>query len=187
MIKSIVRKSNRVYFYLRVVRMAVIRFINRHKYMHYTANLIGHSRISKDIEVGAFCSIGAGASICSKVKMGNYVMVAPNLSITGDDHRIDQVGVPYIFSGRPTLKQTIIEDDVWIGRNVMLRAGVRIGRGALVAMGAVVTKDVEPYSIVGGVPATRIGSRFSSSADCAEHDRMLRGVPELGEFCRAQN
>lgn len=146
---------------------------------------LGKSKIAKDLRLGAYSSIGPGAYICPCVHMGHYVMVAPNLSIVGDDHRIDQVGVPYIFSGRPDLRTTEIEDDVWIGRNVSIRAGIRVGRGALIAMGAVVTKDVEPYAIVAGVPAKQIGKRFTD-LEIEKHDAMLSEEPRLREYCREQ-
>jgi len=185
-LKKLIRRSNRLYFAIRVFRMFIIRGIRRYRYIHYTSNLLGCSQIAKNVKMGAFCSVGPGAYICPNVEMGNYVMIAPNFSVVGDDHRMDQVGVPYIFSGRPDLKKTKIEDDVWIGRNVMLRAGVTVGRGALVAMGAVVTKDVEAYAIVAGVPAKVIGSRFACSMDQETHDAMLAETPTLRHFCRDQ-
>jgi acetyltransferase-like isoleucine patch superfamily enzyme len=185
-IKKLIRSSNRLYFGMRVLRMFIIRRLHGFQNIHYSSNLLGNSKLSKDVIMGAFCSVGPGAYICPKVQMGNYVMIAPNFSVVGDDHRTDQVGVPYIFSGRPDGKTTIIENDVWIGRNVMLRSGVRIGRGALLAMGTVVTKDVEPYAIVAGVPAKMIGSRFASSIDREKHDAMLAETPELRHFCGDQ-
>ena len=57
----------------------------------------------------------------------------------------------------------IIEDDVWIGMNAIILSGVHIGQGAVISAGAVVTKDVEPYSIVGGNPAKLIKYRFDAS------------------------
>ena len=60
-------------------------------------------------------------------------------------------------------RSCIIGNDVWIGANVLIKGGIRIGDGAIVAMGAVVTKDVEPYTIVAGVPAKPIRKRFSDS------------------------
>ena len=57
----------------------------------------------------------------------------------------------------------IIENDVWIGNNVLIKGGVTIGNGAIIAMGSVVTKDVPPYAIVGGVPAKIIRYRFSEN------------------------
>ena len=61
---------------------------------------------------------------------------------------------------KPEIRPIVIEDDVWIGANVTVVGGVRVGRGAVVAAGAVVTKDVEQYAIVGGVPAKLIRYRF---------------------------
>lgn len=61
----------------------------------------------------------------------------------------------------PNLYKSIyIDDDVWLGSKVTVVAGIRINRGAVVVAGAVVTKDVEPYSVVGGVPAKHIKYRF---------------------------
>jgi len=58
-------------------------------------------------------------------------------------------------------RKTLIEEDVWIGANAVIRQGVRVGRGAVVGAGAVVLQDVRRYLIVGGVPATEIRKRFS--------------------------
>ena len=62
-------------------------------------------------------------------------------------------------------------------------AGVRIGRGSVVAAGAVVTKDIEPYSIVAGVPAKKIKDRFDTEEERRRHDEMLDQPPESGEVC----
>ncbi len=64
-----------------------------------------------------------------------------------------------ILQGEKKGINPIIEDDVWIGRNAIIMPGVRIGKGSIVGAGAVVTKNVEPYSIVGGVPAKLIRKR----------------------------
>ena len=65
-----------------------------------------------------------------------------------------------------------IEDDVWIGTNTTLLKGVTVGRGAVVAAGALVTKDVPPYAIVGGVPAKVLKYRFTPE-QIQEHERQL--------------
>lgn len=65
-----------------------------------------------------------------------------------------------------------ITGDNWIAANAIILKGVNVGRGAIVASGAVVTKDVPPYSIVGGVPAKVIGMRFDES-QIEEHEKML--------------
>jgi acetyltransferase-like isoleucine patch superfamily enzyme len=141
--------------------------------VHYSNQLAKPKAISKDISMGKFCYIGKKSWMCSKVTLGNYVMIAPECAILGGDHRYDIPATAIIFSGRPeSLKETIIEDDVWIGYRVIINSGVRIGRGSIIASGSVVTKDIIPYSIVGGSPAQLIKMRFDD-LDIATHDLYL--------------
>jgi acetyltransferase-like isoleucine patch superfamily enzyme len=132
--------------------------------------------------MGAYGYIGPHAVIPSGVTMGHYVMIGPSFLITGADHRFDLPGVAAIFSGRPDAERCYIEDDVWIGARVTVMKGVRIGRGALIAAGAVVTKDVPPYAIMGGVPARQIRQRFNESQQ-RQHDAYLKLPPHEGEYC----
>jgi acetyltransferase-like isoleucine patch superfamily enzyme len=132
--------------------------------------------------MGEYGYIGPGAEIPSFVKMGNYVMIGKQLLIAGNDHVFNVVKKPVIFSGRPKPKLTIIEDDVWIGSRVTIIAGVIIGRGAIIATGAVVTRNVEAYSIVGGVPSRLIRMRFSAD-EIIEHDKFLGGELIFGDYC----
>ena len=87
-----------------------------------------------------------------------------------------------IFSGRPEVPSTVIGDDVWMGARSVIIAGTRIGRGAIVAAGAVVTKDVPEYAICAGVPAKVIRYRFAA-ADQETHDEMLDGLADEGDYC----
>lgn len=147
-----------------------------------TSYLAKGSLINCGTEMGQYGYIGPGANIPSGVKMGNYVMVGPNLLITGRDHNYNHAGVPIIFSGRPADKLCIIEDDVWIGANVIIMKGVTIGRGAVVAAGSVVTKDIEAYAVVGGVPAKFLKRRFDSE-EARIHDEFLLKPPHEGRYC----
>jgi acetyltransferase-like isoleucine patch superfamily enzyme len=126
------------------------------------------------IEAGDYVFIGLDAYIYANVKIGNFVMLASHVTIVGGDHRFDIVGVPVRFAGRDGLEEllTVIEDDVWIGHGCIIIAGTRIGRGAIVAAGSVVTKDVEPYTIVGGIPAKFIKYRFTPEQQ-QEHNKSL--------------
>ena len=90
--------------------------------------------------------------------MGNDVLVAPNVVMRASDHVFDDVTKPIAEQGH-TGREIIVEDDVWLSSNVTVVGGVRIGKGAVVAAGAVVTKDVAPYTVVGGVPARFIKNR----------------------------
>ena len=77
-------------------------------------------------------------------------MIGPNVSIPGANHNFESINVPMNMQGN-TIKGTIIEDDVWIGANSVILDGIAIGKGSVIGAGSVVAKDVEPYSIVGGV------------------------------------
>lgn len=119
----------------------------------------------KNIILGDFVYIGPGAHFSSivEIKIGNKVMFGPNVTILGGDHNISVIG-KYMYDVKKKLPENdqpiIIEDDVWIGAGVIVLKGVTIGTGSVVAAGSVVTKSIEPYSIVAGIPATKIRNRF---------------------------
>ncbi len=85
-------------------------------------------------------------------------MMGPRVSLLAEQHVIDRVDIPMREQGTRR-KGIIIEDDVWLGANCCVLDGVTVGRGAVVGAGAVVTKDVPPFAIVGGVPARIIRMR----------------------------
>ncbi|MFA6204149.1 MAG: DapH/DapD/GlmU-related protein [Gallionella sp.] len=103
---------------------------------------------------GAFCVIGVN----NEIRLGAQVMMGDAVSIRDTDHKCDDLSIPMRFQGMVT-EPVDIEDDVWIGHGATILKGVRIGRGAIIAAGAVVTRDVAPFTIVGGVPAKFIRSR----------------------------
>lgn len=113
----------------------------------------------KFISIGSHCEINENVYI-QRAVIGSYVMIAPNVAILGASHKFDSIEVPMILQGVDKVISPIIEDDVWIGRNVVIMPGVKIGKGSIIGAGAVVTKDVNPYSIMGGIPAKVIKSRI---------------------------
>jgi len=105
------------------------------------------------LTIGDSVFLNSGVSICAakSVTIGNNVAVGNyTLIMDTDFHAIDDHTKPGACA------PVVIEDDVWLGARVTVLKGVRIGRGAVVAAGAVVTKDVPPYTLVGGVPARTI-------------------------------
>ena len=105
----------------------------------------------------------------SKLRMGNYVSLAQEVVFILDaEHRINCVSTyPFKVKALNVCKaeafgkgDIVVEDDVWIGYRATILSGVHLGKGAVVSAGAVVTKDVPPYAIVGGVPAKVIKYRF---------------------------
>lgn len=111
-----------------------------------------------EISIGEGTTINRNSMILGKVTIGNYCLIAPNVVIVGSNHNFDDKAV-YIRKQGISSKGIIIEDDVWVGANVTITDGVKIGKGSIIAAGSVITKDVETYSIVGGVPAKFIKSR----------------------------
>lgn len=181
-LKNKLRSVQFIYFAYRAAVMLFKRWRYGLKYVHPTFYMSGHSRVAKDFIAHEYSFMGEGCIIGPKVELGAYSMLGPRVIVVGGDHRFDIVGEPMIFAGRGELKPTIIERDVWIGARATLMSGVRIGRGAIVAAGAVVTKDVPPYEIHGGVPAQKIGERFTDLAERLVHDRMLAGPIKRGRY-----
>jgi acetyltransferase-like isoleucine patch superfamily enzyme len=96
------------------------------------------------------------------IEIGNNVMMGPRVNLLAENHNFEQTDFPMKDQG-VTRGTIVIEEDCWLGANCSVLSNVRIGRGSIVATGAVVTKDVPPYSIVGGVPARIIKSRIGVS------------------------
>lgn len=115
----------------------------------------GILKIGKGSSIGSYCVIGVNSSIC----IGNNVMIAHYCSIRDTDHNYTDTTKPMSQQG-VTSEPVYIGDDVWVGHGVTILKGVTIGKGAIIAAGAVVVKDVNPFEIVGGVPAKGIKMRY---------------------------
>jgi maltose O-acetyltransferase len=89
-------------------------------------------------------------------------LVAPEVVFLDQTHKADTMEIPMVNQGAVEFPPTIVEDDVWIGIRAIIMPGLRIGKGAIIGAGAVVTKDVPPFAVVGGVPARVIKWRKSS-------------------------
>lgn len=94
----------------------------------------------------------------SRVTLGENVLLGPNVVINDSNHLFSDIDLPINKQGH-TAEEIIIEDDVWIASNCVILKGVHVGKGAVVAAGSVVTKDVPPYAVVAGVPARQIKTR----------------------------
>jgi acetyltransferase-like isoleucine patch superfamily enzyme len=153
--------------------------------VHPKFYLAGGSSVCSDLKADAYAFISVKCLIGPKVSIGRYSMLALEVAVVGADHVYREADKPIIWAGRPpVIAPTIIGRDCWIGMRAILMSGVKIGDGAIVAAGAVVTKDVAAYDIVGGVPARVIGRRFNSVAEIEQHQRMLNGPIIDGYFLR---
>ena len=133
--------------------------------------ILGHkSMIKRDayvifskgkLKVGDNSAIGKRSEISlngGEITIGNFVRIASNVFITNANHAFSKTDTP-IMEQEVVIRNVIIEDDVWIGHAAIILPGVSIGKGAIVAAGSVVTKNVEAFTIVGGNPARFIKSR----------------------------
>ncbi|PHR13739.1 MAG: transferase [Aequorivita sp.] len=112
----------------------------------------------KNLKIGTGCQINENVFI-QGAYIGNNVLIAPNVSILSMSHNYQNTEIPMVFQGETLPNPPTIEDDVWLGRNVVVMPGITIGTGSIIGAGAVVTKNVAPFSIMGGVPAKLIKSR----------------------------
>lgn len=120
------------------------------------------------------------------LEIGNYVSIANDVKfILGGNHRYDILSTYPIkvkIMGEKleaySNGKIVVGDEVWIGMNTMVMSGVKIGKGAIVAAGSVVIKDVEPYSIVGGNPARHIKFRFDEFYIDKINDINLNSINE---------
>lgn len=131
-----------------------------------------------NLSIGNYSSIPKGSTFyCTEAPLtiGNKVIFGPAPTIITGDHRIDVIG-KYIIDSKEKLPENdapvIIEDDVWCGSHVTILKGVTIGRGSVVAAGAIVTKSCPPYSIIGGIPAKVLKYRFTID-EILEHEKIL--------------
>lgn len=180
---TIVRFLIKCYLYLRRGLQLLKMYFLRPAFKQYGKNF----RFDPDgvysfqtIEVGDNVNLGYRPILLaarSTIKIGNNVMFGPEVTIRGGNHRIDIVGRTMI-SIREDEKRpeddlgVVIEDDVWIGTRAIILHGVTVGRGAVVAAGAVVNKSVPPYAIVGGIPARVLKFRFDV-ASILEHEKIV--------------
>ena len=115
------------------------------------------------IEIGDYSGIGKKCVVNNAI-IGNHVMMAEDVIFFSANHNFEDVSKPMRVQGSSKNRTVIVEDDVWISaRAIILPSVNRIGKGSVIAAGAVVTKDVPPYAIVAGNPARIIKSRISNN------------------------
>lgn len=115
------------------------------------------------LSLGRGVFLGNEAWVSVPVYLDDFCMVAARVAFVGGDHIVDRVDLPMRFAGRGKVRPIYVGKDVWIGFGAIILHGVTIGPGAIVGAGAVVTKDVKACTIVGGVPARFIRSRFNET------------------------
>jgi maltose O-acetyltransferase len=121
-------------------------------------------RVKKGAEIAPNCCVGDNSELGSNcmiqsfTTIGSNVIMGPDVKIYTRNHNSSSNTIPIQLQGK-IQKKTVLGDDIWVGANVIILPGVTIGSHSIIAAGSVVTKNIEPYSIVGGVPAKLIKQR----------------------------
>lgn len=129
------------------------------KYMGKNVNIEKGAQFGPDLEIGDNSGVGVNCKLSGPISIGKNVMMGPECIIYTTGHNHDRTDIPMIEQGMSEPKPVRIGDDVWIGSRVVILPGVSIGDGSVIGTCAVVTKDIPPYSVAGGVPAKVLKSR----------------------------
>jgi acetyltransferase-like isoleucine patch superfamily enzyme len=170
-------RSRGLYRQLRLLRNVSIAALKGLRSIHPTAFVHLSCDVAADLEVGPYVFLGRRCTIAPMVRIGPYTMLASEVAIVGDDHIWSDPTRPMQFAGRPVQRPTTIGADVWLGQRVVVLRGVTVGDGAVVAAGAVVTRDIPAREVWAGVPARKLRDRFPSQDDAYRHGQML-GEPK---------
>lgn len=112
------------------------------------------------LRIGNNSGLGINCTIPNDAIIGDNVMMGPNCYVHKVNHAFSRTDIPMCQQGFSEPKSVIIDDDVWIGRNVTIMVGRHISKGSIIAANTVLTKDFPEYSIVGGNPSRLIRSRL---------------------------
>jgi len=161
------------YYYLRLfgrryhikLGLYVRRFLANHMIddCGKNINIERGAKFNRNISIGDNSGIGYKSSVAPYTKIGDNVMMGPEVIMYSSNHNIDRIDIPMCQQGFKDIEPIIIGNDVWIGRRVIILPGVTIGDGCVIGAGAVVAKSIPPYSIAVGNPAKVIKNRKNIS------------------------
>lgn len=131
----------------------------------HNVNVERGARFTPGLSIGDNSGIGVKCELWGNIQVGQDVMMGPEVVVYTQNHAFGRTDIPMGQQGHEPEEPVVIGNDVWIGRRAMILPGVHIGSGVVVAAGAVVTKDVPDYAVVGGVPARVIRYRKNTCED----------------------
>lgn len=121
-----------------------------------------------NIKIGNNSGIGKDSIVGAYTQIGDNVMMGEACFIYTRNHKTDRLDIPMCSQGFDEYKPVIISDDVWIGARVTILPGAKIGKGAIIGAGAVVTGEIPDYAVAGGVPARVIKYRNQQKGRCGD-------------------
>lgn len=131
-------------------------------------NIEQGASFSRNVSLGDYSGIGVNARINGTCTIGHHVMMGSDVVILTRNHAFDRMDIPMMEQSFEEERPVVIGNDVWICDRVIILPGITVGDGSILAAGAVVTHDVPPYAIVGGVPARIIRMRNEKAESVAE-------------------
>ncbi|RFM33660.1 acyltransferase [Chitinophaga silvisoli] len=151
--------NNRYLFFIRKIRAFIASGILDKAGNNINVESRANIGSGKGITIGHNSGIGVRAHVRGPLKIGDNVMMGPEVIILTRNHKFDDLSIPMNMEKGTVVKPVEIGDDVWIGTRAIILPGVKIGSGAIIGAGAIVTKNVPDYAIVGGNPAKIIKYR----------------------------
>ena len=122
-------------------------------------NIERFASFTPGLRIGDNSGVGINCEMNGSVTIGKDVMMGPEVVVYTMGHRHDRTDIPMMFQGMDDVSPVVIGNDVWIGRRAIILPGVTIGDGCIIGAGAVVSKNIPPYSIAVGVPARVVKRR----------------------------
>ncbi|WP_343672660.1 acyltransferase [Chitinophaga sp.] len=145
--------NNRYFFFIRKIRAFIASGILDRAGANINVESRANVGSGRGISIGRNSGLGVRAYVRGPLTIGENVMMGPEVIILTRNHKYDDLSIPMNRQKEAVVKPVEINDDVWIGTRVIILPGVTIGKGAIIGAGAVVTKSVPDYAIVGGNPA----------------------------------
>lgn len=143
-------------------------------YKGFVRVMKGTSFARMNIKIGHSVQFGEYCNVANNVIFGNYILMAGRVCFVGKhDHSFEIPAQLIWFGKRGDAGYCIVEDDVWIGHGVTIVGNIKIAKGAVIAAGSVVTKNIPPCEIWGGVPAKKLKERFQSQDEKNRHLTFL--------------
>jgi len=167
-------------------RAAIVGGLGKSLQLGERCFVAANAYVTDDVTLGDHCTINPFAAVRGKIRGGHGIRIGAHASLIGFQHGYARVDIPVYQQPTHSIGITL-GDDVWIGSNTVILDGIHVGSHTIVAAGAVVTKNVPDYAIVGGNPAKVIRMRNASPVQpSASHDPLAASLRDFGERARQQ-
>lgn len=157
-LKFLPSSNNRYFKFIRIIRSSIAKHLFSKAGKNINIEKGAVFGTGNNIEIGNYSGLGVKCNVRGPLKIGDNVMMGPEVRIITNIHIFDRIDIPMRTQGH-RIKGVVIGNDVWIGARVIILPGVSIGDGVIIGAGSIVTKNIQPYAIVGGAPAKLIRLR----------------------------